>query len=228
MFSSKCPPLLVLPTDPQTEAYFPADKGYCIHPLNESLKLVSYRDGWTLPLPAQEKKVTTEAPLLLVRNKGGVTSQSSTIIKGYAHQFVKDDGKAPVPLYKQAIFPDEPEDEWLLIPNTVNVVWLQYGFSNQPLGSDLAVDTEMCHYGKILILKLLTEEDRAPRLDKKAEYANMHDRQYRVRDMQLFSINWSLINRNVRQFIFEQLSVRDMEMYAPAVDVALSRAGLPD
>ena len=227
MFSSSHPPLLVLPVSPEMAANFPKDRGYNQHPLDDKTLALSYMSGWTFPLSIEQREHIKATPLLLVRNKGGVTSEGSTFIKGYAHSFIRSDGQPPESVYNQAIFLDKPNEKWMLVPDRVNVVWLQCGYKNQYLG-DLGNDMEKYHYGKLMILNYTIEMDIAPRLDRKADVLQMREIQYRVHDKQLLNASWSRVDDTTQEYLYTLLSEHGLEGYKETVSEALHRAGFRD
>ena len=224
MFDSAQPPLMVFSMTPEQAGHFPVSDGFVHHPISESRILVCYKTGWTFPVSVQNREFITEAPYLFVRNKGQVTSQGSTFLKGYGHQVVNDAGREPDCFLKHAVLPDNPDVEWMLVQNKVNMIWLQYGYKNQYLESGYS-DMIKYHYGKLMIIKLSIEEDTVPRIDKKADIAGAHDKQYRVCDQHVYKTNWHLVDQDPVNYLFEQLSLNDLDRYKDAVRVTMLRAG---
>ncbi|MCL1906002.1 MAG: hypothetical protein FWG06_03225 [Clostridiales bacterium] len=224
MFDSTQPPLLVLPVTMQQTTLFSSQEGYNLHITNENRVFVSYKRGWTLPLSVQQRKFVSTEPLLLIRNKGRITSEGSTFIKGYAHQFADENGKEPAYVLKEAIFPDATDTEWTLVPGKVNMVWLQYGFKNQYCG-DSSVDMEKFYYGKIMVFRFSIVEDVAPRLDKKADIPDTHEKQYRVMEDLLLNEGWSLTDGDTQQHIISLLSSHGLGAFTDAAKTALKMAG---
>ena len=225
MFDSHHPPLLTLLMNKAQALNFPEERGYVHHPVAEDQVALCYGEGWTFPVSVEQKRFITESlPLLLVRNKGGVTSEGSTFLKGYAHQFIRSNGQEPEYLMEKEIFPDSPDVKWMLIPNQVNMIWLQYGYKNQHLGGS-GYDTQEFHYGKIMIRELTVVEDISPRLDRKADVANMHNIQYRVFDNQILNTSWNSEESETSIRLQEILASRGLYDYQEAVSIALKRAG---
>ena len=225
MFDPSCPPLLVLLMKPDQVASFPESDGYIHHPISESQVALCYREGWTFPVTPDRMKLITGRPLMLVRDRGGVTSEGSTFLKGYANQFVNDCGGTPGFEEKLAIFNEGPQDEWMLVPCNVNVIWLQYGYKYQFLGGS-GHERQEFHYGKLMIRELTVVEDYAPRFDRKADIAAMHSKQFRVHDHQLLDTSWNRADGGTLQQIQELLLSRGLNVYLKAVEAALMRAGL--
>ena len=223
MFDFAHPPFLVFSIDDQNIKIFPEKEGYIHHPFTDGKTLVSYGGGWTFPVPVKKKAILTEPPMILVKNTGGVTSESSRARSGYAHQFVNEDGSDPECIYKCSVFQEIP-DEWMFIADTVSAVWLQFTSQNQYLG-DTGADMLTYQYGKMIITKLTVVRDIAPRMDRKADIPEMHDMQYRVSDRPVFSINWNMTDRNTSQYLSEELSSRTLDRYQKAVEISLLRAG---
>lgn len=216
--------MLVQPISLQHATLFPSHEGYCIHFLDETQALVSYKDGWTFPLSSHQQRFISAPPLLLLKESGCITSASSTVTKGYAHHFCQDDGTEPVVLSVQAIFPDQPDDKWMLIPNTITMIWLQYGNKDQYCGAS-SYEIERIYYGKLLIRKFDIEEDFAPRLGKDAADPVLNAKQYRVHSQQLYNGNWSLTDQDANDYLKGVLSSQTLERYQTAVTIALKRAG---
>lgn len=226
MFDSSQPPLLVQPISMRNThtTLFPSHGGYCVNFIDEAKALVSYTDGWTFPLSNMQQKYVSEPPLLLVRDSGCVTTASSTVTKGYAHQFCQDDGTGLVFHNTDVIFPDQPDIRWMLIPDTITMIWLQYGNKNQFCGES-GHDIDRIYYGKLLIRKFVIEEDFAPRLGKNAVAPVLSAKQYRVHSHQIYKEDWSLIGQNADDYLKEVLTSQKLERYKTAVAIALKRAG---
>ena len=224
MFDSSHPPLLVLPVSMQQTTLFPSHEGYNLHFINDQRAFVSYKDGWTLPLSVKQKKFITEGPLLLVRNKGRVTSEGSSFVKGYAHQFIDEAGGEPECLLKNAIFPDAPDEEWSFVPKAVNAIWLQYGYKIQYF-NDPSLGMEKFHHGKLLIFTFIIEQDAAPRLDKNADNPDLHDMHYRVADRQVINEVWNVSDKDPHIYLSDLLASRGYGKFSKALGEALTRAG---
>jgi len=211
-----------LSVDKRQADFFNKDARYCLHPFLENNMLVSCVDGWTFPF--KTKEFLPGPPMLMVRNKGGVTSESSTVRKGYAHQFVNEQGEDAECIYKRAIFPEAPDIEWMLVPHTVNAVWLQYGDKSQYLG-EKGYDILKQQFGKLIIFRMTVDLDIAPCMDRKADITELHDHQYRVRSTQLLNTSWSISDQDSQAHLFALLAERRLEKYQRAVAAALARAG---
>ena len=223
MFDIHHPPILVVPVAAQHIYDFSEKAGYHNHLFFDNKVLLSYGDGWTFPVPARKKTVLTEPPMLLVRNKGGVTSESSRARSGYAHQFINDNGSEPVCFYERSIFSEAP-DEWMFINDSVNVIWLQSTTQNQYLGGE-GSDMLLYQYGKLIIMKLAIVMDVAPSLDRKADITDMRDIQYRVSDQQIFNTSWNMTDRDTKQHLTQVLSERGLDCFQNATEISLLRAG---
>ena len=224
MFDSTHPPLLVLPITEQQKSLFPTHEGYNLHPVDDHRSLVCYKSGWTLPLSVHQNKFISETPLLLVRNKGRVTSEGSSFLKGYAHEFVQADGSEPEYEFSDSIFSDMPDIKWSFVKKAVDAIWLQYGYKSQYF-NDPSLGMEKLHYGKLLIFSFVIERDFAPRLDKNADNHELHDTLYRVADRQLLHEVWNVSDKNPHLFIANLLNENGLGVYRRAVETALSRAG---
>ena len=223
MFDSSHPPLLVIPTAARHYTSFPSHEGYVFHPVDDDRALVCYKKGWTIPLSVQMQAIITEAPLLLVRDKGRITSSGSTTDKGYAHQFSHINGQPPEVYLQKAIFPDRPSEEWMLIRNSVTVVWLQYNSKTQYLGS-LGHDMEHHYTGKLLIRDFVIKQSYAPRLDRASDVANAGEMQYRVESRTIFEHNWDLTDQDTDVYLEKVLSENDLVPFKPSVMIALNRS----
>ena len=224
MFDEKRPPILVIPLASQHIREFDKHSGFHNHPYMNNNMLVSFGDGWTFPVSVRKKDLISEPPLMLVRNSGGVTSESSRSRSGYAHHFVREDGSEPDSVRKLDIFHKKTDEEWMLIPDTVNVVWLQFTTQNQYLGNE-GSDMIQYQYGRLIILNLRIVVDVAPSLDRKADIPEMHDMQYRVKDQQLFNTSWSMTDIDSASHLSDILTECSLDRYKDAVDIALHRAG---
>ena len=227
MFEQKNPPFLVIPVASERAYAFPETAGYNHHRMTQEKTLISYGDGWIFPVPAKKKEFITESPLMLLRNIGGVTAESSTSRSGYAHQFVGNDGKEPEYVYKQSLFKDDTGEDWMLIADTVDVIWLQFSIKYQFLG-DAGTDAIEYQYGKLIIMNMVIVKDIAPSLNRKADIPELHDIQYRVSDRQVLGSDWSMADTNTRQYLSNLLVDRGLDRYREAVDYALLRAGFPE
>ena len=224
MFELSCPPLLFQQIDKEHIRFFPSEAGYQIHPLSESQILVGYRNGWTFPLSVEQQKCVSTEPILLVRNSGGVTTSSGTTIKGYAHEFCQGNGQDPVCLYKQKLFPEQPDVDWMLIQDTVTMIWFQYGNKNQHLGDSGFV--ERIYYGKLLIRKFSVKDDIAPGFDKKADDISYSGKQFRVESHHIYLGGWNVAtdDDSVADYLHTLLSSNHLDRYANTVTTALKRA----
>lgn len=221
MFDSSHPPLLVLPISMQQATLFPSHEGYFVHFINDDRALVSYKDGWTLPLSVQQQKYITNLPLLMVKNTGGITTESTTFNRGYAHQFCREDGSDPVFAYQCELFPDQPRVEWMFIENSVTMIWFQYGNKNQYCGSS-GFDIERHYYGKLLIRQFTVKEDYSPGFDKKADDLSINDKQYRVESQKLYCDSWNVIDQSPEKHLTELLASEKLERFQSAVMNALT------
>ena len=226
MFEQNRPPFLVMPVASERAYAFPEDAGYRHHPLTQDKMLISFGDGWTFPVSVKKKDLITESPLMLLRNIGKVTAESSTSRSGYAHQFIRNDGKEPEHKYIINLFNSGADDEWMLIADSVDAIWLQFSIKYQFLGAS-GTDAIEYQYGKLIIMKMMIMKDVAPSLDRKADIPDMHDMQYRVCDQQVFSTGWSMADTNTRQHLSTLLAERKLERYQESVDYALIQAGFP-
>lgn len=224
MFNSLQPPMLVHPIAMRHSTLFPSHEGYCVHFLDEEQALVSYKDGWAFPLSVQQQRFVSGRPFLLLKESGCITSSGSTFSKGYAHQFCQENGREAIFFKRQAIFPDQPDTMWMLIPNTVTMIWLQYGNKNQYCG-DSGYEMERIYYGKLLIRSFIIEEDFAPKMGKDAADPVLCAKQYRVYGKQVFMNNWSLKDKDTHEYLTEILRRENLEQYQTAVTIALKRAG---
>ena len=224
MFELSRPPLLVQLIDKEQSSFFPSDAGYQVHPLSEKQVMVGYRSGWTFPLSVQQQKCVSAAPIFLVRNSGGITTSSGTTIKGYAHEFCQENGGEPLCLYKQKLFPEQPDVDWMLIQDTVTMIWFQYGNKNQHLGDSGFM--ERIYYGKLLIRKFSVRDEIAPGFDKKADDISHSAKQFRVESHHIYLGGWNVTtdDDSVANYLHTLLSSNHLDRYTNAVTVALRRA----
>ena len=223
MFNPSRPPLLVQPINKEHVDLFPAEAGYEIHSFSEDQVLVGYRSGWTFPLSPSQQKCVSIAPILMVRNSGGITTSSSTTTKGYAHQFCQENGQEPVCLYEHSIFSDQ--NNWMLIQDSVTMIWLQYGNQSQYYLGESGSHMDRIHYGKLLIRKFDVKEDIAPGFDKKADDISFNAKQLRVESNQIYLGGWSVATDDVAEdYLHTLLSSNQLARYINAVTLALKRA----
>ena len=223
MFDSTRPPLLVQPISAHHLTLFPTHEGYNLHPINNNQTLVCYKQGWTFPLSLQMQALTTDEPLLLIRDKGGRTSSGSASEKGYSHQFCCTDGNPIDPWMKLQIFPDKPSEEWMLARSPISVVWLQYSSNTEYLGTS-GHNTVHFYSGKLLIRDFIIQHAFAPRLDRASDVVTAGEKQYRLESNKTFEDSWSLADEDVAQYLEKTLSDSNLEHYWPAVSIALKRA----
>ena len=221
MFDMLRPPLLVHMINNEHIALFPANEGYQSHPFSEDHTLVGYSSRWTFPLSVPQQKCVSVPPMLLVRNSGGVTSSSSTTTKGYAHEFCLENGQEPECFYKQNLFPEKSNDNWMLIQNTVTMIWFQYGNKTQYYSTG---DLERIYYGKLLIRKFDITEDVAPGFDKKADIMSLHSKQLRVESHHIYLGGWNVTDDSPELHLNTLLSSNNLGRYIKAVNAALKRA----
>ena len=223
MFSPANPPLLVQPISTHHHSLFPPQEGYTVHQLNGSQALVSYKRGWTFMKTLQLQELASEDPLLLVRNKGGITSSSSTTEKGYAHQFCGENGCPAEPHSSIALFPEKPSEEWMLIRSCATLIWLQYGMKTQYIGSP---GDNVLHLNnvKLLIKDLVIRQDFQPRLDRASDITDAGEKQYRVEGRKAFEDSWALEDGDVAEYLEKTLSDNNLDRYWTAVETALKRA----
>ena len=225
MFASSRPPLLVLLIPVQQMSLFPQSEGYDTHYFSADHILVNYKDGWFFPLSVTQQKLVTSPPMLLVRSKGRVTTEGGTFKKGYAHQFCSEDGQEPVSLYQQEIFDDQPGVKWMLVQDSVTMVWVQNGNKSQYLGES-GSDIERISYGKIIIRKFLVENDYEPKLDKNADNLNLCARLYRVSSVDFLNMEWSVSDQPAEEYLRGVLAENQIERYMPPVKAALDLANM--
>ena len=223
MFDSTRPPLLVLPIPTSLITLFPTHEGYNIHPIDNDQILVSYKQGWTMPLSIQIQKFAAEEPLLLVRDKGGITAGASTSDVGYSHQFCSDDGNTPDVALQCAIFPDRPNEQWMLIHKSVTVIWVQYSSSTQYLGGE-GHDMEHHYSGKLIVKNFAIRHEFAPRIDRASDTTSESEKQYRIEGRTIFENNWNLTDRDVAEYLGKLLPENGLECYIPAAVKALNRS----
>lgn len=223
MFDSANPPFLTLPVSALESEIFPNSEGYNTHTTPDGQIYISYRDGWTLPLTSKQKKSIHAEPLLLLRNSGHITSAGSSFNKGFAHQFCKLGGEELSDDLIKDIFPDRPNDKWMLAPDGAAVIWLQFSYKNQSLGA-LGHDMAKIYYGKLLIIELTIRKDYVPRLDKNADNPDIRSLQYRVEEKFLISQHWNTVDEDPEKHLSALLSTNSLTHYAPALKHAISRA----
>ena len=220
MFHLNRPPFLVLPLAKEHSDVFPESAGYLHHPFDEKRILISHSEGWTVPVSVSQSKCIDEA-YLMVRNKGGITSEGSSFLNGYAHQFVASEGQEPEALH-HVVFSETPDEEWMLIEDTVDAIWMQYGYKNQVLGGS---ESMRIRYGKLIIFRMSIEEDWGPSLDRRADIPEMHNRQLRVRETQLLNTGWSVMDQDTWEYLGPFLKERGLDKYHDAIYTASVRAG---
>ena len=223
MFDSYGPPLLVQPIAKEYVSLFSPHEGYAVHYLFDDLILAGYKDGWIFPVTPQQQVYIKEAPMLMVKNSGAVTSRTSTTTKGYAHVFCRENGGEPGALYKLKIFPAESDAEWLLINERVTMIWLQYGEKLQFLG-DAGHESERFHYGKLLIRHFEIKENYQPLFDKKADIQSSGAKLRRVEATQVLSSGFNVTNDDPKKSLLELLAARALERFETPVLEALAVA----
>ena len=225
MFNPTNPPFITLPITPTEAKMFSKHEGYNAHEVSADLTLVSFQEGWTLPLSAQEKKLVIEEPLLLLRNTGKITSEGSSFARGFAHQFCKMNGDDLPKNLVKVVFPDRKDENWMLVPESAAVVWLQYSYKTEYLGES-GHDSETYYYGKLLISTLAVQRDSVPRLDKNADNLGLRAIQYRVEEKVLISREWTTTDEDPQGYLMDILSSHDLDHYkaplAQAITVATS------
>ncbi|MCL1849021.1 MAG: hypothetical protein FWF83_05045 [Clostridiales bacterium] len=220
MFSSQNPPLLTQPIDQAYASIFSEQEGYHHHFLTDGTMLVSYKQGWIFPFSPQQRKYITAAPLLLVKNSGHITSTASTTTKGFAHIFCDENGSEPSYRFKEVIFPVENTVEWMLVPESVTMIWFQYADKSQYLGES-GSDILKTYYGKLLIRAFIIREELAPGFDRYADLASESSRILRVENKQLYNNGWN-VDDEYPEGYFDKLMVENgLEQYAPVVRTAL-------
>lgn len=223
MYDSANPPFLTLSVSPDKATMFSQQDGYSTHTAPDDQILVGFRDGWTLPLSVQQNKQISSEPMLLIRDTGHITSAGSSFNKGFAHQFCMLDGSILPDNLVRSVFPDRPKDRWMLVPEGVAMVWLQYSYKYQSLG-ELGHDTERFYYGKLLIISLTICKDFMPRLDQNADNLDMRSILYRVEEKHLATHDWNTIDEEPREHLLNFVSSNNLERYSPAIETALNRA----
>ena len=223
MFDSSRPPLLVQPIVTRNLTLFPTHEGYNLHPIENDMILISYKHGWTFPLSVQMQALISKEPLLLVRDKGGITSGGSYTEKGYAHQFCREDGRAPSIHMRLNLFPERPSEEWMLIQNSITIIWVQYNSTTQYLG-DEGHDMEHNYNGKLIIRDFVIKKAFAPRIDKASDIDTKREKQYRVESKTIFDHSWELKDEDPALYLEKTLAANDLERYNPSVATALKRA----
>jgi hypothetical protein len=213
MFDSQRPPLLVLPVACEYASCFSEDDGYSSHLLYDDLALIGHKEKWILPLSAEQRRVITDVPLIMVKNSGGVTSGTSTSKKGYAHVFCDEAGSEPAPVYRK--------DEWMLIRDSITMIWFQYGEKMQFVG-DSGNDSERFYYGKLLIRKFDIKESIAPGFDKKADVLAASAMLLRVEPTQIYSGGWNINNDDPQKCLIEIIAANRLTHYQNMVKTALA------
>ena len=223
MFDSSSPPLLVQPVATDHITLFPPHDGYNIHPYDDKFNFVSYKRGWTIPLSLQMQSLVTEEPLLLVRNKGGITSSGSTSVSGYAHHFCNKDATPLDPYLKLSIFQERPSEEWMLVRNSTTIIWLQYSCKTQFIGS-AGNSTIHFYYGKLLIRDFHIRQDFEPRLNRASDIITNGEKLYRVESSTIFSDNWGLTDEDTAEYLEKKLTDNALSRFWPTVGSALKTA----
>ena len=223
MFDSSHPPFLVLPITAQQISLFPSHEGYYTHFLSDTQAIVSYRDGWTLPLSVQQQVYITDFPLLMIRNSGGITSRSSTSDKGYAHHFCRADGQEPRYVYQHSVFPDKPDDVWRFAQDNITMIWLQYGNKNQYCGGS-TFELERNYYGKLLLREFIINEVSAPRFDKTADINTTNGKLFYVASNQLCNTSWNVKDGVPEEHMQNLLKEFHLERFQTTMLTALRRA----
>ena len=223
MFNPMNPPFLTLPVSQDELTRLMKHEGYNSHTIHDGQILVSFQEGWTIPLTADEKKLINSEPLLLLRNSGRITSEGSTSLKGFAHQFCKVNGDTLPVEYTKKIFPDNLFESWMLVPESAAVVWLQYQSKTQYLG-EAGHDSVSYYYGKILISTLTIRKDSVPRLDKNADNLSLRPIQYRVEENVLISRDWNTTDEDPVKYLMDLLSSNALDQFKPTLGVAIAVA----
>lgn len=221
MFDYKNPPFMVIPIEESAEDLFPLAGGYITHNFKKGMKLVSFRDGWVFPLDLKQRSVLTEPPLLLVRDKGRITSESSFSRKGYAHRLVNPSGRELDIAYRHAIFVEKSENIWLLLHHSVDVIWLQYEYHSELLGNSAELKQQTS--GVALIIRFTIERDYGPRLDKNADDPSQQHLLYRVKSETIFRTSWNL-EEFPDKFLQERLRTEGLPFYIDDMHIALEIA----
>lgn len=223
MFNVQNPPFLILPVSAEGAQALMKRDGYTEHVTSDGKIYVSYEDGWTLPVSAENRKLIDAEPLLLLRNSGRITSEGSTFTKGFAHQFCQANGSEITQSRYQSIFPDRPNDKWMLIPESAAVIWLQYSNKTQFLG-EMGQDSERFYYGKLLISTLTIKKDSVPRLDKNADNLSLRSMQYRVEEKVLITRDWNTTDEVPEEYLNSLLAGKDLGNFSAVLSVAITRA----
>jgi hypothetical protein len=224
MFDVNHPPLMVMPVSSAQTKLLPPGEGYILHRAADDEVYACYKSGWTFPLSIEARGLFKDKPLLLIRDKGRVTAEGNAFLKGYAHRFVLDNGMSPDIAPNGRVFPDDKHSNWLLVPEYVNVVWLQYGYNSRTAVGPVTYH-DQTDYGKLMILRLEIVVDHAPRLDKKADIPEMHNIHYRVNERQLLYEDWSVDNQNPMNYLSALLKKKGLAVYEEAVRKSLEVAG---
>lgn len=223
MFNPLNPPFLVMPVTQEESVRLLKHEGFDTHTTYDDQILVSFQDGWTLPFTADEKKLVTSEPLLLLRNSGRITSEGSSSAKGFAHQFCKVSGDELPRDYAARVFPERLRDNWMLVPEGAAVVWLQYQYKTQYLGEE-AHDSVTYYYGKLLICSLTIQKDSVPRLDKNADNLSLRPIQYRVEEKVLISCDWNTTDENPVDYLMGILSEKGLDQFKATLGIAIAVA----
>lgn len=223
MFNPLNPPFLVLPVTSEESEKLMKHEGYYSHTTYDDQALVSFQDGWTLPLSPDEKKSISSEPLLLLRNSGRITSEGSSSAKGFAHQFCKINGDELSRDHANRVFAERLRENWMLVPESAAVVWLQYQYSTQYLGEE-AHDSVTYYYGKLLICTLVIQRDSVPRLDKNADNLSMRPVQYRVEEKVLISRDWNTTDEDPVNYLMGLLSESSLDRFKPTLGIAIAVA----
>jgi hypothetical protein len=223
MFDQYNPPFLTIPVTASETDMLTKHQWYRSHTTPEGKMLASFQEGWILPLSAQEKKGLSGEPLLLLRNTGCVTSEGSSFAKGFSHQFCKVNGDELTDEYNARIFVSDRGEDWMLVPGSAAVIWLQYSYKMQYLG-ELGQDSDTYFYGKILITTLTIKRDSVPRLDKHADDLSLRAIQYRVEEKILISRDWLTEDDRPLEHLKGILASHDLDRYGNALEHAIKRA----
>lgn len=221
MFDSSRPPLLVQPIHGEHSTLFPMHEGYHVHHLSAEQTLLGFRDGWTFPVSAQQRKYVKDPPLLMVKNDGRVTMNIGASLKGYAHEYCGENGEAPPVVFRHVLFPDQDDADWMFIQDTVTMIWLQLGINAQFCGREI----EKFSYGKLLIRRFSIHEDIAPGFDKKADCTDLNAKQFRVETQHLYLGSWGVNDESPKRHLLELLAAEGLDRFKSVVSLALERAG---
>jgi len=223
MFHPKSPPLLAQPIKKEHVSLFPENEGFQVQAISDERALVGFKGGWILPLSVEQRACIVDPPVLVVRDSGRVTKSSSTGTKGFAHMFCTETGETPQAAFTKILFPEQNENVWLFVEDTVTMIWFQYGNKNQVLGSS-GYDMERIYYGKLLIRKFSIKEDMAPGFDKFADYIYRSASLLRVESQQVYLGGWSVNNESPGYYLKQLLTANNLSTYRTAVEKAISVA----